>query len=177
MTFPFFLSINQVVLAWRKKSSHLLSNIFFRPPSVFEQLPSHQRYCCPELHTYSFSSCLYCASRVKIWGWMLTGFDTLAVRQRQVFWSTASQPVNTFMKQLSSAPGSHTFSSFPLVPRRGRTTRYSFVESKRRQTFELRYIFTFYTSFFFFYSTTSISVKWAETSGRKSYGLTDTRLV
>lgn len=33
---------------------------------------------------------------------MQTGFDTLVVTQRQVFWSTASQPVNTSIKQLSS---------------------------------------------------------------------------
>lgn len=184
MTFPFFLSLKLPFLT--PGCASLEEKV--EPPSVQHFLPTSisiraaavsSALLLPEQHTYSFSACLYCASIVKIWGLMLTGFDTLVVTQRQVFWSTASQPVNTFIKQLSSAPGSHTFSSFPRVRQRGRATRCSFVESKQRQTFELRYIFTFCASFFFFFfhSTSSISVKWAETSGRKSYGLTDTRLV
>lgn len=155
MTFPFFLSLKLPFLT--PGCAGLEEKV--EPPSVEHFLPTSisiraaavsSALLLPEQHTHSFSTCLYCASIVKIWGLMLTGFDTLVVTQRQVFWSSASQPVNTFIKQLSSAPGSRAFSSFPLVRQCGRATRCSFVESKQRQSFELRYIFTFCTSFFFF---------------------------
>lgn len=149
MTFHFFLSIN---LPWQTPGCAGLEGKV-EPPLVEHFLPTSISIRAAAVssalllswatHGFIFYLSLLCFHSKQIWGLMLTGFDTLVVTQRQVFWSTASQPLNTFIKQLSSAPGSHTFSSFPLVRQCGRATRCSFVESKRRQAFELLYIFTF----------------------------------